>query len=92
MYLTTPEAGVSWSKAGGALFPYKNQDLANYSSELAGPSPSRSSTPRSCASTAPTRCRRRSAPGTFWSESVKLINGSQDLDTTLENIAASWPK
>ena len=33
-YLTTPEAGVSWSKAGGALFPYKGQDLANYSSEL----------------------------------------------------------
>ena len=33
-FLTTPDAGVSWEKAGGALFPYKTQDLANYSSAL----------------------------------------------------------
>jgi len=25
---------VSWEKAGGALFPYKTQDLSNYSSAL----------------------------------------------------------
>jgi len=30
--------------------------------------------------------------GTFWAEPIKLLTGSQDLDTTLANIAASWPK
>jgi alpha-glucoside transport system substrate-binding protein len=30
--------------------------------------------------------------GTFWTEPIKWINGSQDLDTTLSNIDASWPK
>jgi alpha-glucoside transport system substrate-binding protein len=29
--------------------------------------------------------------GTFWSEVVSWINGSQDLDQTLQNIDASWP-
>ena len=33
-YLTTPQAGESWQKAGGALFPYKTQDLSLYSSKL----------------------------------------------------------
>ena len=92
-YLTTPEAGVSWAKAGGALFPYKNQDLANYSSNARqGSSSSRSSMPRSCASTARTLMPAAVGSGTFWTESVKLINGQQDIDTTLNNIEASWPK
>ena len=30
--------------------------------------------------------------GSFWSEMVKLVNGAQDIDTTLNNIEASWPK
>ena len=30
--------------------------------------------------------------GSFWTEMVKLVNGSQDIDTTLNNIEASWPK
>ena len=33
-FLTTPEAGASWQAAGGALFPYKNQDMSLYSSAL----------------------------------------------------------
>ena len=30
--------------------------------------------------------------GTFWTEPVKWISGQQDLDTTLNNIDASFPK
>lgn len=30
--------------------------------------------------------------GSFWSESVAWINGGQDLQTTLQNIDASWPE
>ncbi len=30
--------------------------------------------------------------GTFWTEPIKWINGSQDLETTLTRIDESWPK
>ena len=30
--------------------------------------------------------------GTFWTEPVKWLSGQQDLDTTLNNIDASFPK
>jgi alpha-glucoside transport system substrate-binding protein len=90
-YLTTPEAGVSWQKAGGALFPYKGQDLANYSSELdrvfAESLVNASFVRFDGADAMPAAV----GSGTFWSEPIKLLTGSQDLDTTLANIAASWP-
>jgi alpha-glucoside transport system substrate-binding protein len=92
MYLTTPEAGVSWQKAGGALFPYKTQDLANYSSELSR------AFAKSIVDASFVRFDGSDAmpaavgSGSFWTESVKLINGQQDIDTTLSNIAASWSK
>lgn len=91
-YLTTPEAGVSWAKAGGALFPYKGQDLANYSSELDrvfAETLVNASFVRFDGSDA---MPAEVGSGTFWSEPVKLLTGSQDLDTTLRNIAASWPQ
>ena len=91
-YLTTPEAGVSWSQSGGALFPYKGQDLANYSSEL------NRAFAKAIVDASFVRFDGSDAmpaavgSGTFWTESVKLINGQQDIDTTLSNIEASWPQ
>jgi alpha-glucoside transport system substrate-binding protein len=91
-YLTTPASGVSWAKSGGALFPYKTQDLANYSSALDrafAKSITDASFVRFDGSDA---MPAAVGSGTFWSESVKLVNGSQNIDTTLNNIEASWPK
>jgi len=91
-YLTTPEAGVSWQKAGGALFPYKTQDVSLYSSELD------KAFAQSLVDASFVRFDGSDAmpsevgSGTFWSEPIKLLTGSQDLNTTLANIAASWPK
>jgi alpha-glucoside transport system substrate-binding protein len=90
-YLTTPQAGISWEKAGGALFPYKTQDLSNYSSALDrafATSIVQAPVVRFDGSDA---MPAAVGSGTFWSESVKLINGSQNIDTTLANIQASWP-
>lgn len=90
-FLSTPEAGVSWQQAGGALFPYKTQDVSLYSSELD------KAFAQSIVDASFVRFDGGDAmpaavgSGTFWSESVKLINGSQDIDTTLKNIQASWP-
>jgi alpha-glucoside transport system substrate-binding protein len=91
-YLTTPEAGVTWQKAGGALFPYKTQDVSLYSSELD------KAFAQSIVDASFVRFDGSDAmpaavgSGTFWSEPIKLLTGSQDLDATLANIAASWPK
>ena len=91
-YLTTPEAGVSWQKAGGALFPYKTQDVSLYSSELD------KAFAQSIVDAAFVRFDGSDAmpaavgSGTFWTEPIKVLTGSQDIDTALANIAASWPK
>jgi alpha-glucoside transport system substrate-binding protein len=91
-YLTTPEAGVSWAKAGGAIFPYKGQDLANYKSKLDA------SFAKALIDASFVRFDGSDAmpaavgQGSFWTESVKLVNGSQDIATTLSNIEATWPK
>ena len=91
-YLTTSESGASWQKAGGALFPYKDQDLANYSTELDR------AFAKSMVDASFVRFDGSDAmpaavgAGTFWSEMVKLVNGGQDIDTTVNNIEASWPK
>jgi alpha-glucoside transport system substrate-binding protein len=91
-YLTTPEAGVSWAKAGGALFPYKNQDMANYKSNLDKEFVKAIVEAPFVRFDGSDAMPAAVGSGTFWSETVKLINGSQDIDTTLKNIEASWPK
>jgi alpha-glucoside transport system substrate-binding protein len=35
-WLGTPAAGVAWTKLGGALFAYKNQDFNNYPTKIEG--------------------------------------------------------
>lgn len=91
-YLTTPEAGVSWSKAGGALFPYKNQDPANYKTDVDRAFAKSITDASFVRFDAGDAMPAAVGQGTFWSEMVKLVNGSQDVDTTLANIEASWPK
>ncbi len=91
-YLTTPEAGVSWAKAGGALFPYKNQDLANYKGNLDRDFAKAIVDASFVRFDGSDQMPAAVGSGTFWTESVKLINGSQDITTTLNNIEASWPK
>ncbi len=90
-YLTTPEAGVSWAKAGGALFPYKNQDLTNYTGNLDREFAKAIINAPAVRFDGSDQMPAAVGSGTFWSEMVKLISGSQDIDTTLNNIEASWP-
>jgi len=91
-YLTTPEAGVSWSKAGGALFPYKGQDLSNYSSKLDQAFVTTMTTADFVRFDGSDQMPAAVGSGSFWSEMVKLVNGSESIDDALNNIEASWPK
>lgn len=91
-YLSTPESGESWQQSGGALFPYKTQDVSLYSSALS------QAWAQSIVDASFVRFDGSDAmpaevgSGTFWSEPIKVLTGSEDLDTALANIAASWPK
>ena len=91
-YLTTPDAGVSWSKTGGALFPYKGQDVNNYSSKLDQAFVTTLTTAPFVRFDGSDQMPAAVGSGSFWSEMVKLVNGAQNIDTTLNNIEASWPK
>ncbi len=90
-YLTTSQSGESWQKAGGALFPYKDQDLSLYSSKLDA------AFAKTLVDAPAVRFDGSDAmpavvgQGTFWKEPIKVLTGSEDLDTALKNIQASWP-
>ena len=89
-YLATPASGVTWQAAGGALFPYKNQDLSLYSTDIE----------RSFAQIIAEATQARfdgsdAMPaavgnGSFWTGVVDYVSGS-NLDDILKTIDDSWP-
>ena len=91
-YLTTPEAGVSWSKAGGALFPYKDQDINNYGSNLDRAFVKALVEAPFVRFDGSDQMPSVVGSGSFWTEMVKVVNGGENVDTALTNIEASWPK
>ncbi len=91
-FLTTPEAGVSWQKAGGALFPYKTQDMSLYSSKLDQAFAEAIVNASAVRFDGSDAMPAAVGQGTFWTEPVKVLTGSESVDTALSNIAASWPK
>lgn len=89
-YLTTPQSGETWQAAGGALFPYKTQDLSLYSTEIERSFAeiiSQASQARFDGSDA---MPAAVGNGTFWTGVVDYVSGS-DLDGILESIDQSWP-
>ena len=92
-YLTTPEAGVSPGSSPAARSSRtRPRTWRSTRPSSAARSRSRSSMRRSSASTAVDAMPAAVGQGTFWTEPIKVLTGSQDVDTTLANIAASWPK
>ena len=91
-FLTTSQSAVAWQKSGGALFPYKDQVIGNYSTALD------KAFAQSITSASFVRFDGSDAmpaavgSGTFWSEMVKVTVGSETIDAALANIEASWPK
>lgn len=89
-FLATPESATTWMQAGGALFPYKNQDFSLYNSDIE----------RSFAQIIANASQARfdasdSMPaavgnGSFWKGVVDYVSGT-DLDSVLKSIDDSWP-
>jgi alpha-glucoside transport system substrate-binding protein len=89
-YMSGPDSSVAWAKAGGALFPYKNQDVSNYPTKLY------QAFAKTLAEAPDVRFDGSDlmppAVGnkSFWDGMLKLAQGA-DLDTTLKEIDDSWP-
>jgi alpha-glucoside transport system substrate-binding protein len=90
-YIATPEASVTWAKAGGALFPYKDQDVSNYPSQLYQTFATDLAAAANVRFDGSDLMPSAVGAGSFWSEMLKMVGG-QDVDTTMTNIDASWPK
>jgi alpha-glucoside transport system substrate-binding protein len=89
-YIATPESSVTWAKAGGALFPYKDQDVSNYPSQLYQTFATDLAAAANVRFDGSDLMPSAVGAGSFWSEMLKMVGG-QDVDTTMTNIDASWP-
>jgi alpha-glucoside transport system substrate-binding protein len=90
-YLTTGESGKAWAKAGGALFPHKDQDLNWYPTEIARTQAKLLLEAEVFRFDASDLMPAEVGAGTFWTGMVAYISGVP-LDTVLDSIEKSWPK
>ena len=88
---TSAEHLKGWLKAGGAIAPQKDVDLAWYGSDIdrtVGKAIVDAKTLRFDASDL---MPGAVGAGSFWKEMTSFVAGNEDLDTALKNIDASWP-
>lgn len=91
-FLTSPEFGGPWAKAGGWLSPHKTFDASQYADE----------TTRRVAEIAATAevfrydgsdiMPNAVGGGSFWTGMVEWLNGSKTAQQVCDEIEAGWPK
>jgi len=89
-FLATWESGELWAKAGGALFPYKTQDLNAYGNDLERAQAELLLNAKVFRFDASDLMPGQVGAGTFWTGMVDYVSGV-DLDRVLDEIEASWP-
>ena len=89
--MTTWEACAPWAQVGGALFPHKNQNFADYGNsierELAKALVNATVFRFDASDLMPAEV----GAGSFWTGMVEYVNG-KDGKTVLSNIEKSWPR
>ncbi|ADN02444.1 ABC transporter substrate-binding protein [Spirochaeta thermophila] len=90
-FLTTWDSAKIWAQAGGALFPYKNQDLDDYSSQLERKMAEILVNADVFRFDASDLMPAEVGAGTFWTGMADLVSGVP-LETVLDQIEASWPR
>ncbi len=89
-FLATWESGELWARSGGALFPYKNQDLSAYPNEIERSLAEALVNAKVFRFDASDLMPGQVGAGTFWSGVVDWLTG-KNLDTVLSDIQKSWP-
>ena len=90
-YLATWESGKLWAQAGGALFPYLDQDLNAYPNEIERSLAEALVDAKVFRFDASDLMPAQVGAGTFWSGIVDWVGG-KSLDAVLNDIQRSWPK
>jgi len=90
-FLTTWKAGEAWAKAGGALFPYKDQDVSVYPDALTRTQAELLLNAQVFRFDASDVMPASVGNGSFWKGMVDLVNGTP-LEDVLKAIDESWPK
>ncbi|HOE90202.1 MAG: Multiple sugar-binding protein precursor [Spirochaetes bacterium ADurb.Bin315] len=90
-YLQTWESAESWAKAGGALFPYLNQNLDAYPNAIERSLAEALVNAKVFRFDASDLMPASVGAGSFWEGIVDWVNG-KSLDATLADIQKSWPK
>jgi alpha-glucoside transport system substrate-binding protein len=91
-YFTKGEHLKGWMGAGGAMAPQKDASLDWYGSpveRVLGEAILKASAVRFDASDI---MPGQVGAGSFWKEMTNFVAGTEDLDTALKNIDASWPQ
>jgi alpha-glucoside transport system substrate-binding protein len=89
-FLTTGKSGEAWAKAGGALFPHKDQNLDAYPTEISRAQAELLLNAEVFRFDASDLMPAEVGAGTFWTGMVDFVSGV-DLDKVLNNIEKSWP-
>jgi len=90
-YLATWESGKLWAQAGGALFPYLDQDLNAYPNAIERSLAEALVNAKVFRFDASDLMPAQVGAGTFWTGIVDWVGG-KSLDAVLSDIQRSWPK
>lgn len=90
-FMSTGEAAEPWAKLGGALFAYKDQNLAAYPTEIDRNLAKVLMDAKVFRFDGSDMMPSAVGAGTFWSEMTRWVAG-KDLEKALADIEKSWPK
>ncbi len=90
-FLATWESGELWAKAGGALFPYLNQDLNAYPNAIERSLAEALVNAKVFRFDASDLMPAEVGAGTFWTGIVDWVNG-RSTNQVLADIQKSWPR
>jgi alpha-glucoside transport system substrate-binding protein len=91
-FITGDKFGGPWAKAGGWLSPHKTFDGSQYIDDTTRQIAKFAIDAQATAFDGSDQMPGAVGSGSFWKGMVAWISGQQDLDTTLNQIEASWPK
>jgi len=91
-YFTKGEHLKVWMQQGGAIAPHKDADLSWYGNDIERGVAKIIQEATAVRFDGSDLMPGQVGAGSFWKEMTGYVAGSEDLDTALKNIDASWPK